>query len=102
MAMIPEIDRTLHEPARQIILLYLISVKHADFTFLKQQTGLTQGNLSSHLSKLESAGFISIQKTFKQKRPLTIIELSDLGRDAFTVYIKNMFAYFGELNALIK
>ena len=65
--MIREIDRTVHEPARLLLLIYLYSVEKADFTFLKQQTGMSQGNLSSHLTKLDLAGYIQIEKKFKNK-----------------------------------
>ena len=65
--MFEQIDRTIHEPGRLLILIYLYSVEKADFTFLKMQTGMTQGNLSSHLQKLESAGYITTEKRFRIK-----------------------------------
>ena len=99
--MIKEIDRTIHEPARLLLLIYLYSVEKADFTFLKQQTGMSQGNLSSHLSKLELAGYIEIEKKFKNKRPLTLAKISDSGREAFTSYVKEMHLYFSDLMALV-
>ena len=61
---INKIDRLIHEPARFTILAYLYFTESADFLFLMRQTGLTGGNLSSHLSKLEAAGYISIEKEF--------------------------------------
>ena len=60
--MIHNVDRTIHEPARLLLLIYLYSVEKADFTFLKKQKGMTQGNLSSHLNKLEAAGFLSLRE----------------------------------------
>ena len=85
-----EIDRIIHEPARLIILSYLFVVESADFLFLERQTGLTRGNLSSHLGKLENAGYVEITKEFVEKTPHTLIRLSSDGREAFKSYKKNM------------
>jgi DNA-binding transcriptional ArsR family regulator len=69
-----QIDRVIHEPARLLILAYLSVVESADFLFLMNQTALTRGNLSSHLSKLETAGYIEIKKEFvaSSKPPATL------------------------------
>ena len=83
---IDDIDKTIHEPARLMILLNLYVVESVDFVFLMRQTGLTKGNLSSHLSKLESAGLIEIEKKFVEKIPRTLIKLSKEGRTAFEKY----------------
>jgi DNA-binding transcriptional ArsR family regulator len=80
------LDRLIHEPARLLIVALLTVVESADFTFLMQQTGLTWGNLSSHMSKLEEAGYIEVEKTFKGKRPNTMLRLTETGRDAFRAY----------------
>ncbi len=85
-----DIDRLVHEPARLTILAHLYVVESADFLFLMRQTGLTWGNLSSHLSKLENAGYIEIDKTFKGKKPNTMLRITDKGRNAFTNYRKNI------------
>ncbi len=69
---------------------YLYVVESADFVFLRNQTGLTDGNLSSHLSKLESTGYVNIEKKFKGKKPQTILKLSKNGREAFELYRKKM------------
>lgn len=69
---------------------YLYVVESADFVFLRNQTGLTDGNLSSHLSKLESSGYVNIEKKFKGKKPQTILKLSKNGREAFELYRKKM------------
>jgi len=100
--MIDKIDRTVHEPARLLLLIYLFSVETADFTFLKQQTGMTQGNLSSHLSKLETAGYIHTEKLFKNRRPLTLVKISDSGREAFKTYVNSMYHYFSDLKQMVK
>ena len=87
---IAEIDRLIHEPARLMIMAYLYVVESADFLFLMHQTGLTHGNLSSHMSKLESAGYIEVVKEFVDKKPHTMLQLTDVGRDAFGAYRKKM------------
>lgn len=86
------IDRLIHEPARLTIITILYVVESADFLFLRRETGLTKGNLSSHLYKLEDAGYVQIEKTYKGKIPLTLCRLTEKGRLAFENYrnqIKN-------------
>ena len=84
------IDRVIHEPARFLIMAHLYVVESADFLFLMRQTNLTWGNLSSHISKLEAAGYIDVQKGFKGKKPHTMLSLTDEGRSAFQRYRDNM------------
>jgi len=84
------IDRLIHEPSRFIIMAYLYVVESADFLFLVRQTGMTWGNLSVHLSKLEDAGYVIIEKEFLGKKPHTILRLTDTGRSAFNEYRRNM------------
>jgi DNA-binding transcriptional ArsR family regulator len=79
-------DRLIHEPARRVIMTILYSLESADFLYLLRETGLSKGNLSSHLSKLESAGYVSIEKTFRGKLPLTICSLTQEGRTGFRRY----------------
>jgi DNA-binding MarR family transcriptional regulator len=76
----PLLDRLLHEPARLAIMTVLSSVNAADFVFLARTTGLTNGNLSSHLTKLQDAGLITIHKRFVRKKPNTNVELTPDGR----------------------
>ena len=83
---VTELDRMIHEPARLLILTILSAVASADFLFLQRETGLTKGNLSAHLSKLEEAGYIHIEKTFKGKLPLTICKLTTVGKKALAQY----------------
>ena len=85
-----EIDRVVHEPARLMILMYLYSLTSADFVFLLNATELTWGNLSSHLSKLEGAGYIEIEKGYAGKRPRTMVQLTDDGREAMNRYRSTM------------
>jgi DNA-binding transcriptional ArsR family regulator len=82
----PDADRMIHEPARRVIMTLLNAVETADFLFLLRETGLSKGNLSSHLSKLEAAGYIAIEKTYRGKVPLTMCRLTDAGRAAFGRY----------------
>ena len=83
---VTDLDRLIHEPARLLIVTILASVVSADFLFLQRETGLTKGNLSAHLSKLEEAGYVKIEKTFKGKLPLTICKLTTAGKKALTEY----------------
>lgn len=92
-----EIDRIIHEPARLLIMAYLFVVESADFLFLERQTGLTRGNLSSHLTKLEDAGYVEIKKEFVEKIPRTLLSLTKSGRQAFNAYRKNMKHVLDEL-----
>ena len=87
---IADIDRLVHEPARLMILAILYVVESTDFVFLMRQTGLTRGNLSSHMSKLETAGYIDIKKEFVDKIPRTLLRLTDKGREAFQTYRQDM------------
>jgi DNA-binding MarR family transcriptional regulator len=86
----PDIDRIIHEPSRYHITAVLYVVESADFLFLERQTGLTKGNLSSHLSKLETAGYVRIDKEFLDKKPHTMLSLTKGGRAAFESYRKRM------------
>jgi DNA-binding MarR family transcriptional regulator len=74
------LDRLIHEPGRLAILTVLSSVEDADFVFLQRTTGLTKGNLSSHLTKLEQAGLVRIQKRFLYKKPNTNVALTADGK----------------------
>ncbi|MCL5996522.1 MAG: transcriptional regulator [Chloroflexi bacterium] len=85
-----DIDRFIHEPARLMILTYLYTIESADFVFLMRLTGLTWGNLSSHLSKVEQAGYVEIEKQFANKKPHTMIRLTQQGRVALRAYRQTM------------
>jgi DNA-binding transcriptional ArsR family regulator len=92
-----EIDRAIHEPARLLITAHLYVVESADYVFLMQNTGLTWGNLSSHLSKLEDAGYAEITKEFVERKPHTMVKLTPEGRSAFDAYRRQMKALFDDL-----
>jgi DNA-binding MarR family transcriptional regulator len=81
-----ELDKVIHEPARLLIVALLNGVTEADFLYLQKQTGLTKGNLSSHIAKLEEAGYVEVEKTFKGKIPLTVLRLTRAGTEAFARY----------------
>jgi DNA-binding MarR family transcriptional regulator len=94
---ISDIDPLVHAPTRLKILAYLSIVESADFTFLMRQTGLTRGNLSVNLRKLEEAGYISITKEFVDRIPRTLIRLTDDGRQAIQTYRENMQTVLNDL-----
>lgn len=85
-----EIDQIIHAPARLMVLTYLYVVESADYVFLMRLTGLTWGNLSTHLSRLEEAGYVTLEKTFRGRKPHTTISLTPQGRSAFRAYKKSM------------
>jgi DNA-binding MarR family transcriptional regulator len=85
-----ELDRLIHEPARLLIVSILYPVEKVDFLFLLHETGLTKGNLSAHLSRLEEAGYVIIEKTFRGKVPQTLISETPTGREAFENYRQKM------------
>jgi len=87
---VTELDRVIHEPARLTLVALLAGVKEADFLWLQQESGLTKGNLSSHLARLEEAGYVDIQKSFRGKIPLTVLRLTRAGRTAFDGYKKQI------------
>ena len=84
------VDRIIHEPARLIIAAILYAVESADFLYLLRETGLTKGNLSSHLARLEDVGYVDIEKTFHGKVPRTICRLTDSGRIAIDDYREHL------------
>ncbi len=85
-----DLDRTIHEPARLLIVAILSAVESADFLYLLQATGLTKGNLSSHLSKLEEAGYVEIEKGYVGKVPRTLCRISNSGLEALNNYRQQM------------
>jgi len=92
-----DLDPLIHAPARLIVLTYLYVVEAIDFVYLKRVTELSWGNLSRHLSKLEEAGYVEMEKTFQDKKPHTMIRLTDRGRDAFRAYKDGLQEVLGNL-----
>lgn len=80
------VDRVIHEPARLMIVSLLYALEEADFVYLQRESELTRGNLSSHLMRLEEAGYVRIEKTFRGKVPLTLCSLTRTGRSTFEAY----------------
>jgi DNA-binding MarR family transcriptional regulator len=94
---IADLNRTIHAPARLMILALLSVIDTADFTFLMTQTNLTRGNLSTHLKKLEEAGYINVTKEFVERIPRTLIRLTYEGREAIQSYRDNMQQVLNEM-----
>jgi DNA-binding transcriptional ArsR family regulator len=88
-----ELDPVLHSQLRLAVVSLLIGVKEAEFTFLKEKTGATAGNLSVQLQKLREAGYIGIIKQFKDNYPQTICKITTAGIKAFDLYVKNLQSY---------
>ena len=80
------VERLVHEPGRLLVLACLAVVSRADFLYVMRETGLSQGNLSSHLAKLEAAGYVAVEKTFSGKTPRTTLQLTEEGREALRAY----------------
>ena len=91
------IDPVIHVPARLSIVIQLYVVEAMDATFLVNRTGLTWGNLSTHLSKLEESGYVEVEKEFRGKKPCTMISLTEKGREAFRRYRATMQKTLGDL-----
>lgn len=85
-----KLNRTVHEPARLAILAVLAVVDEADFVFVQGQTGLTAGNLATHLTRLEEAGFVLSRKAFEGRKPCTILALTTAGRAALAAWRRSV------------
>jgi DNA-binding transcriptional ArsR family regulator len=99
--MFKDLDPILHSQLRLAVMSLLISVKEADFAFLKEKTNATAGNLSVQIQKLKDAGYIEVSKQFKDNYPLTICKITLQGIKAFEEYIKNLQGYL-QVKTLIK
>lgn len=91
--MFKPLDPLLHSQLRLAVMSLLIGLVEAEFTFLREKTESTAGNLSVQLDKLEKAGYISIEKSFKGKRPLTTCKITTEGVKAFEAYVENLKNY---------
>ena len=85
-----ELDRVIHEPGRLMIAALLFAVEKADFLYLLHETGINKGTLSSHLSRLEEAGYVEVVKTYRGKVPQTLLSLTPTGRAAFEGYRRKL------------
>jgi DNA-binding transcriptional ArsR family regulator len=93
------LNRVIHEPARLMIMMLLYAVPEADFLYIQRECGFTQGNLSSHLRKLDEADYVFINKMFKGKYPLTICSLTREGRKALEDYVRTLSAACAHVSA---
>ncbi|MBL7763374.1 MAG: transcriptional regulator [Chitinophagaceae bacterium] len=94
--MFKELDPILHSQLRLAVISLLISEKEAEFTFLKEKTNATAGNLSVQVQKLKDAGYIEVAKQFKDNYPQTLCKITPVGVKAFDVYVKNLRSYLGK------
>lgn len=94
--MFKELDPILHSQLRLAVMSLLIGVKEAEFTFLKEKTGATAGNLSVQIQKLKEAGYIDVIKQFKDNYPQTICKITAQGIKAFEEYVRNLQSYLGK------
>ena len=93
--MFKDLDPILHSQLRLAVMSLLISVKEAEFTFLREKTGATAGNLSVQIQKLKDAGYIDVIKQFRENYPQTICKVTKQGIKAFDQYVKNLKDYLG-------
>ena len=94
--MFNDLDPILHSQLRLAVISLLISVKEAEFTYLKEKTSATAGNVSVQIQKLKDAGYIDVVKQFKENYPQTICRITPLGVEAFEKYVKALQAYIGK------
>ncbi|MBN8789704.1 MAG: transcriptional regulator [Terrimonas sp.] len=94
--MFKDLDPILHSQLRLAVISLLIGVKEAEFTFLKEKTNATAGNLSVQIQKLKDAGYIDVIKKFKDNYPQTICKITTKGIKAFEEYVKNLQGYLGK------
>ncbi len=94
---IADVDRTVHAPARLLILATLYVSQEVDFNYLLAHTGLSRGNLSSHMARLDEEGYVHVAKEFVDRRPLTLYRMTRQGRRAFSAYRRQMLDALGSL-----
>jgi DNA-binding MarR family transcriptional regulator len=87
---IAELDRVIHEPRRLMLVALLSAVESSDFLYLQHETSMNKGTLSSHLSRLEEAGYVEVSKTYRGKVPQTLLRLTSTGRKAFEQYRRKL------------
>ena len=94
---ISSLDRVIHEPARLALMSILYAANQADFLYLLRESGLTKGNLSAHLGKLEAAGYVEIEKGYVGNLPQTLCRMTETGRQAFENYRKQLGHFLKKL-----
>jgi DNA-binding MarR family transcriptional regulator len=90
---ISDLDRVIHEPGRLIVVALLYAVHQADFLYLQHETGMNKGTLSSHISRLERARYLEVEKTYRGKVPQTLLRLTDAGRKAMAQYRRTLKSF---------
>lgn len=91
--MFKDLDPLLHSQLRLAIITLLVSMKEAEFTYLREATGATAGNISVQITKLEEAGYVQVSKSFRNNRPLTKLKITAKGLKAYEGYIENLKSY---------
>lgn len=95
MPELPELDPVIHGKLRLALLSLLAGVDEAEFTWLREKTGSTDGNLGAQLTKLEEAGYLSVEKKFVSRKPMTLYRMTEKGREALTGYIQSLKQLLG-------
>ncbi len=91
--MLPGLDPLLHSELRLAVMSILVGVESADFTFIREQTGATSGNLSVQIDKLSTAGYVDVEKTFRGKMPRTVLRITPAGSEAMARYVESLKSY---------
>jgi len=91
-------DATLHQPVRSKLMALLIREGELPFKAIKEELSLTDGNLASHIKKLENEEFIEVEKFFEGKKPKTVLKVTDKGKDAFANYVKELKKFIGDMS----
>jgi DNA-binding HxlR family transcriptional regulator len=95
MPELPDLNPVVHGKLRLALLTLLTGVEEAEFTWLREKTGATDGNLGAQLMKLEEAGYVSVEKRFVQRKPQTLYRMTDAGRTALTEYVQALKELLG-------
>ena len=95
MPELPDLDPVVHGKMRLAVLSLLYGVDEAEFTWLREKTGSTDGNLGAHLLKLEEAGYIAVEKKFVARKPMTLYRMTERGREALTGYVEALKQLLG-------
>ena len=91
--MLNQLDPLLHSELRLAVMSVLIALEEADFVYLQEKTGASSGNLSIQLDKLQSAGYMDVEKTYKGKKPRTVCRITQKGVEAFRAYVEALKGY---------
>lgn len=93
--MFKDLDPLLHSQLRLAVVSLLVTLREADFSYLREKTGATAGNLSVQIDKLKQAGYITVEKSFRNNYPLTTCRITPKGLKAFKEYVENLKTYLG-------